>query len=70
MPSPGPPLEGLGAAGLQMETELAVFVLGYLDGGDGVALEQNALPGLPDVALCGRRQERDDTVFPEDGDSV
>jgi hypothetical protein len=66
----GPPFQGLSAAGLEMEAELAVFVLRDLDSRDGVLLEQNTLPGLQCPAVLGRGQERNDTVFPEDGDSV
>jgi hypothetical protein len=68
VPALGPPLHTFVAAGLQMEAELAVLVLGDLDGGDGVALQNDTIPGLLSGLPGKRRQQRDNLVVPQYGD--
>jgi hypothetical protein len=53
---------------LQVKAEFAVLVLGDLDGGDGMALQNDTVPGLLSGLPGKRRQQRDNLVVPQYGD--
>jgi hypothetical protein len=53
-----------------VEAEFAVLVLGDLDGSDGVALQNDSVPGLLSALPHKRRQERNYLVVPQHGDPV
>jgi hypothetical protein len=65
-----PPLDGLIAGDLQVETEVAVLVLGNLHCWDSVMFEKEVAPGLIGRGVMTARHERNHLVVPEHRDPV